>query len=133
MKKVKIKCPYCGALAQLRPASALGKIKPAYDGKRFYVCSRYPRCDAYVEAHAASGLPMGTLANRQLRWKRRDAHVALEKLWLEGHMTKSDAYRWMRTQMGIPETDAHIGKFSEYRCEQLIRLCSHFGVQELAA
>lgn len=127
MKRTTIKCPYCGAYAQLRPATALGKVSSAYSGKRFYVCSRYPFCDAYVEAHRASGLPMGTLADKQLRRKRRDAHVALERLWEQGCMTKAEAYRWMQTQLGVPEQDAHIAKFSEYRCDQVIRMCEAFG------
>ena len=41
MKRVKIKCPYCGARATLRPAAALGKTAPGYAGKRYYVCARY--------------------------------------------------------------------------------------------
>lgn len=40
MKKPNIKCPYCGAPAQLRPASAVGKTAPEYSGKKFYVCAR---------------------------------------------------------------------------------------------
>ena len=127
MKKVNIKCPYCGAIAQLRPASALGKNSPVYEGKRFYVCSRYPFCDAYVEAHRSSGMPMGTLADKRLRWKRREAHIALERLWKQGYMTKSEAYRWLQTQFGILEQEAHIARFSGYRCDAVIRMCEAFG------
>jgi len=126
MKRQTIKCPYCGAQAQLRPASALGKTSPVYKEKRFYVCARYPFCDAYVEAHAASGRPMGSLANQSLRRKRRDAHIALERLRQQGGMTKSETYRWLQVQMGIPAEDAHIGKFSEYRCDEVVRLCARF-------
>lgn len=126
MKHQMLKCPYCGAQAQLRPASALGKASPAYRGKQFYVCTRYPFCDSYVEAHASSGLPMGSLANKSLRRKRREAHIALDRLWHQGYMTKSEAYRWLQVQMGIPAEDAHIAKFSEYRCEEVVRLCNRF-------
>ena len=126
MKRVNIKCPYCGAAAQLRPASALGKTSPAYAGKRYYVCSRYPFCDSYVEAHKESGLPMGTLASKQLRRMRRDAHLALDRLWKRGYMTRAEAYRWLQTQMGIPKSDAHIASFSEYRCDEVIRMCNLF-------
>ena len=123
MKRINVRCPYCGARAALRPAAALGKNAPGYAGKRFYVCTRYPFCDAYVEAHARSGLPMGTLANKRLRWKRREAHDALERLWLTGLMSKAEAYRYLQIQLGIPADDAHIGKFSEYRCGEVIRIC----------
>ena len=132
-QNVKIKCPYCGSLAQLRPASALNKLAPGYAGKRFYVCSRYPACNSYVEAHASSGLPMGRLANQSLRWKRREAHKALERLWLQGYMSKPEAYRWLQMQMGLPAEDAHIALFSEYRCNEVIRLCGSFGTLRNAA
>lgn len=126
MKKSNIKCPYCGSPAQLRPASAIGKTGAGDSMKRFYVCARYPFCDSYVQAHRKSGLPMGSLANKELRRKRYEAHLALARLWQRGYMSKADAYCWLQTQMGILEADAHIGKFTEYRCDETIRLCDGF-------
>lgn len=133
MKKAHIKCPYCGSQAYLRPASVLGKTDECYNGKEFYVCARYPACDAYVAAHSTSRLPMGTLADKRLRWLRRDAHVAMERLWNMGIMTKQETYRWLQTQMGIPPEDAHIAKFSEFRCEAVIRMCSRLAASQKAA
>lgn len=93
MKRPNIKCPYCGSQAFLRPASVLNKHGPVYDGEKYYVCARYPFCDSYVKAHAFNQMPMGTLANSSLRRKRRDAHIALQKLWDHGLMTRKEAYR----------------------------------------
>lgn len=124
MKRIHIKCPYCGAQAILRPASAVRQN--AQPGENVYVCARYPTCDAYVSAHRESGLPMGTLANRLLREKRRQAHTALNRLWEQGFMSRKEAYRWLQVQLGLPESEAHIGRFSEYRCEQVISLCNRF-------
>ena len=124
MKRANIKCPYCGAQAFLRPASIVrGQAQP---GEEVYVCARYPACDAYVSAHRDSRLPMGTLANKQLRHKRRQAHIALNCLWEQGYMTRKEAYRWLQVQLGLPESEAHIGRFSEYRCEQVTALCHRF-------
>ena len=49
MKPVKIKCPYCGRPAILRPASYVhgDRAKEKY----LYVCAGYPKCDAYVSVH----------------------------------------------------------------------------------
>lgn len=47
-----------------------------------------PACDAYVSAHRNSHLPMGTLADKSLRQKRRQAHIALNWLWEQGLMTR---------------------------------------------
>ncbi len=124
MKQVKIKCPYCGARAQLRPATAVRQ--DAAPGEEVYVCSRYPACDAYVSAHRVNHLPMGTLADKFLRRKRQETHIALDRLWKSGLMTRKEAYRWLQTQLGLPEAEAHIARFSEFRCQQVTRLCRKF-------
>lgn len=77
MKKLHVRCPYCGAKATLRPASAVYGNAAKTDGY-LYVCDRYPKCDAYVAAHRKSKLPMGTLANGDLRNKRIQAHKAFD-------------------------------------------------------
>lgn len=133
MKRINVRCPYCGARASLRPAAALGKTAQGYEGKRFYVCTRYPFCDAYVEAHARSAMPMGTLANKQLRWKRRAAHDAMARLWELGLMSKAEAYRWLQLQFGIPAEEAHIGRFSDYRCDEVVRICEELINRQIAA
>ena len=69
MKRINIKCPYCGSQALLRPASVVHKH--TVPGEEVYVCARFPACNAYVSAHRDSHLPMGTLADRPLRQKRR--------------------------------------------------------------
>ena len=135
MKRINIKCPYCGSPAFLRPASVVHEHTTP--GEKVYVCARYPACDAYVSAHRDSQMPMGTLADKSLRRKRRQAHTALNQLWEQGFMTRKEAYRWLQVQLGLPESEAHIGHFSEYRCEQVIDLCSRFagfgGRKEVAA
>ncbi len=91
MKRINIKCPYCRSQALLRPASVVHER--AAPGEEVYVCARYPTCDAYVSAHRDSHLPMGTLADKSLRQKRRQAHIALNQLWERGLMTRKEAYR----------------------------------------
>ena len=69
---------------------------------------------------------MGTLANKDLRHKRIQAHRKFNCLWEEGFMTKQNAYIWLCMKLGIPESDAHIANFSEYRCDQVISFCTDF-------
>ncbi len=38
-------------------------------------------------------------------------------------MSKRQAYKWMQAKLGLNEDQAHIAKFSEYMCGQLIALC----------
>lgn len=126
MKRVNIKCPYCGSRALLRPASVVYGEKAADPAAPYYVCARFPACDAYVAAHKKNCLPMGTLANSELRRKRIQAHAALDRLWESGLMSKKQAYLWIQVELGLPEQEAHIGRFSTFRCEQVIQLCGSF-------
>ena len=112
MKKAHITCPYCHAPAQLRPASSIYGI--------------HTKDCAAKQAHKATGLPMGTLADKSLRQKRMQAHRTFNQLWEKGFMRKQDAYAWLCVRLGIPEADAHIANFSEYRCDQVILLCKEF-------
>ena len=66
---------------------------------------------------------MGTLANHSLRHKRILAHQALKRLQKERHMDKWAAYLWLQTKLGLDESQAHIGMFSEQMCEKVISLC----------
>ena len=122
MKKIQVRCPYCGAKATLRPSSAIYG-EAAKTDRYLYVCDRYPQCDAYVAAHRDTLLPMGTLADRNLRRKRMEAHSALNRVIASGLMTRKQAYRWLQVRLGLPESEAHIAKFSELRCQKVIDLC----------
>lgn len=66
---------------------------------------------------------MGTLANGSLRHKRILAHRALENLQATLNMEKWAAYLWLQGKLGLPESQTHIGLFSEQMCEQVIALC----------
>lgn len=132
MKRVNIKCPYCGSRAFLRPASVVYGQKASASDAPLYVCARFPACDSYVAAHKDSHKPMGTLANAQLRHQRIAAHATFNKLWQSGLMSKRQAYRWLQLKLGLPEEDAHIANFSAYRCEQVIQLCDGFFAAAMA-
>ncbi len=123
MKRVTIRCPYCGAKATLHPASYVHGAG-AVRGRKLYVCDRYPVCDSYVAAHQKTGLPMGKLANGDLRHKRIVAHRAFNWMWESGLMTRPQAYKWMQAKLGLSKEQAHIANFGDYYCDQLIGICN---------
>ena len=123
LKQKQIKCPYCHAHASLRPASLVYGSTPQTSGKFLYVCDRWPACNAYVSAHERTLLPMGTLANGDLRHKRILAHRALKKLQQDCHMEKWEVYIWLQSKLGLNDRQAHIGMFSDGMCDEVIRLC----------
>ena len=103
-------CPECGGRMVLRP-SKYGL---------FYGCAAYPICKAAHGAHA-DGQPLGIPADKPTKDARIRAHAAFDRLWKETRMTRSDAYGWMRGEMGLSRDDAHIGRFTISQCEDLIR------------
>lgn len=113
MKRINITCPVCGSRAYLRPASVVYGDKAPDPDAKYYVCGRYPACDCYVAAHRKTMLPMGTLADKALRKKRHDAHVALDSLWKNGIMSRKEAYqeRIRRSSYGRKNTLYGIGTF----------------------
>lgn len=125
-KKQKLYCPYCGAEAVLRHASTVYGENTLDESSYLFVCSGYPICDSYVNAHRDSKRPMGTLANSELRNKRILAHHALAKLWQSGRMTKSQAYWWLQIKLGLDEKHTHIGYFNNSMCDRVIKVCNEF-------
>jgi hypothetical protein len=106
--KLEHPCPECGSAMLLRQ-SKFGL---------FYGCIEYPKCKAAHGAHA-DGKPLGTPANPETKKARIRAHDAFDELWKGRHMSRSEAYTWMQRTMGLPEDEAHIGKFTIDQCEEL--------------
>lgn len=106
----------------LRPASEI--CHDAKSDRKLYVCHNYPACNTYVAAHPNTDKPMGVPANGDLRNLRIQAHRKFDLIWKNGIMTREEAYRWFADSFGLSLRDAHIGMCSEYRCRELIRLCT---------
>lgn len=85
-----------------------------------YVCGNYPQCDAYVRTHPGTTIPVGTLANHELRTLRNRAHHYFDQLYSSGRMSKQDAYLWLADLLQVPLSKAHIGFLGEYYCTQVI-------------
>ena len=114
----KMRCPYCGSPVVYR--SADGIYHDNRKGTMLYVCSRYPECDSYVRVHAGTNIPVGSLANHELRSLRRTAHYYFDQLHESGYMSKQDAYQWLADLVMAPLSEAHIGHLGEYYCKQVI-------------
>lgn len=121
IKQPEVKCPYCGRMAVLRDASYVYK-ENALD-KYLYICSGYPECDAYVGVHAGSLRPKGSLANGDLRHKRIETHRLFDAIWKNGIFSRKEAYRWIQDTFSLNSSQAHIGQFSDYRCDCLMNEC----------
>ena len=112
------RCPYCGSHSVLRSADGIYRCNDK--NTMLYVCSRYPACDSYVRVHPGTKIPVGTMANRELRALRNEAHRNFDRLHKQGLMSKEDAYCWLASILAAPLGQAHIGYLGEYYCKQVI-------------
>ena len=123
-------CPYCGRKAVLRSATYVYGERCISPEKHLYVCSGYLKhCDAYVGVHEHNLMPLGTMADGELRHLRIEAHYALDAVWKRGYMTRKGAYVWLANKMNLREKDMHIGLFSYYCCQESIRICRELLVE----
>lgn len=126
MKVVEKRCEYCGGLAVL-----LSDSKKIYHG-RDYGPAWY--CDnnhepAWVGCHGGSYIPMGRLANKELREAKQAVHANFDWMYKlkvsrgqKKHEARGAAYKWLAEQMGIEPKDCHIGMFSLEQCARALEI-----------
>jgi hypothetical protein len=130
---MELSCPYCGAEAMLESSTIVYKK----DYGNVYVCSNYPGCDAYVGCHPGTDIPLGRLADKELRFWKQKAHEYFDVLWkakvinkrkqtgrrCKRQAVRSAAYKWLAQQLGIDKKDCHIGMFDVSTCQQVAEIC----------
>jgi len=90
-------------------------------------------CNAYVGVHKNNQeyIPLGRLANAELRSWKEKAHSAFDPMWKakirRDGCSKSKArkagYKWLADQLGIKASDCHIGEFDIDSCKKVIKAC----------
>ena len=58
-----------------------------------------------------------------MRIKRKEAHQVFDAFWKQKKMSRTEGYKWLSKQMGIPFKATHIGYFEIEDCEAVIELC----------
>ncbi|WP_418131431.1 zinc-finger-containing protein [Variovorax sp. 278MFTsu5.1] len=118
-KLLKVDCPYCSRPARLVGGAAIYPHRPDLFALKFWQCQP---CNAFVGTHKNSSrhVPLGRLANAELRALKSRAHARFDPLWKQGGMSRSEAYAWAAEALAIPQNEMHIGMFDGARCEQLI-------------
>lgn len=97
-----------------------------YGGRSFgewpwvYCCDG---CGARVGMHPFTNIPLGTLALEPLRKTREACKKPFDQLWKDGHMGRTQAYRWLGKEMGKTIEQCHFGLFEEEDCLLAHRLC----------
>jgi len=107
------KCPYCGK----EPEYVDSTVIYGRSYGMIYLCRP---CDAYVGVHDGSSKAKGRLANKELRKVKIEAHKYFDMIWKQGHLKRTDAYKWLSTRLGIPSEHTHIGMFDVETCEMVV-------------
>jgi zinc-finger-containing domain len=82
-----LRCPYCQSETEYVPAT---KVYRRGGFGFLYLCATFPVCDSYVSA-GDDGKPMGTLANRDLREKRKRLFTLIDKISAENKAPRQEA------------------------------------------
>ncbi len=125
-------CAYCRLPAQLVTGAEIYPHRDDLAGEKFWRCVP---CSAWVGCHKAGAwvpgangskttsdgtLPLGRLANAELRALKRQAHGAFDPIWKARHMNRREAYAWLAGRLGINATVVHIGDLDEAGCRAVI-------------
>ena len=111
-------CPYCGGRTTLAP----GREYTA-NSATVWVCVP---CYAWVGTYKGTTTAIGRIANKELREARWYAYYYFDTIWINGHMTKSRAYKWLAKQLRIPQKDCRIGWLDLKQCNKAIEVSKKF-------
>lgn len=77
-------------------------------------------CYAYVGLHPFTNIPLGTMANKNLRNLRTKSKNLFIKFQKENEYSRTDAYEYLADLMGIETKHCHFAQFNEEQCEEVI-------------
>lgn len=113
-------CPYCNGPVRLVNNSEIYRGREYGDWPYAYWCQP---CDAMVGLHPATDLPLGTMADKELRDARKEAKSLWQRVSSIEGMSRNQAYEWLAKKMGIPKQECHFGHFDLERCEIAYSVC----------
>lgn len=102
------KCPYCDSEVIFTSNSEIyGK---EYGNGKCYKCTK---CNSYVGVHSGTKIPLGRIANKELRELKKECHALFDPLWKSGRITRNDGYKSLAKALNIPHKDCHFGWFDK--------------------
>lgn len=116
----KVICDYCGRNASYVDSAVVY-------GKSYGMIWYCAKCKAWVGVQNGTDKPLGRLADNDLRKQRKIAHAVFDRIWrYNRHMKRSDAYKWLSRQMGLPIEETHIGMMDLNQCRQVTEICRKY-------
>ena len=66
------------------------------------------------------------LQDDDLKVLRGRTHEVFDVLWKDEYMTRSEAYRWLRKELGLAKAECHIALFDREECYLTINLVNDY-------
>ncbi len=118
-------CPFCCSRVSLIDSAQVFGRSYGF----IYLCDAYPDCDARVRCHPKTIIPMGTLADKELRKWRSLVHCKFDPLWQSGvFSSRQSAYKWLSKAMKLPLDKTHVAMFDIRQCQKAISLVKGFAM-----
>jgi hypothetical protein len=112
-------CRYCQSDVALVSNSAVYGREYG-DWPFVYLCTG---CSAYVGLHPDTDIPLGTLADSELRTARKRAKGTFIGLSKRLRLSRDEAYAWLAEAMNIPASQCHFGFFDIEQCGLAYTAC----------
>lgn len=112
-------CRYCGGPVRLINHSEIYGREYS-EWPYLYDCRT---CDAYVGLHPQTDLPLGTMADAELRSARKTNKAKFISLMKNRGWDRDKAYSWLALEMGICKGACHWGWFDSDQCVRAGELC----------
>lgn len=108
-------CPYCLNKSEYVDSSII--YGRSYG--MIYLCKS---CDAYCGVHKGTDNALGRLANKELRYWKKEAHKYFDALWRlsDRKSERGFQYSQLSKYLGIPIEYTHIGMFGVETCKMVV-------------
>lgn len=107
-------CPYCNKEAKW----CENKERYGKNYGKSYMCYFCRDCDAYVGCHNNTRVPLGTMANAELRGWRIKVHDMIDPLWQSKKYRRGTVYARLKDAMG---KEIHVGESDIETCKELLK------------
>lgn len=113
-------CIYCGANVIFTSNAAI--YGHEYGNGKCYKCTA---CDSYVGVHTGTKIPLGRLADKELRGLKKQCHDLFDLAWRRNkRMSREKAYGRLAKKLGISENECHFGWFGKEELQKCVEIMS---------
>lgn len=127
-RKIPTKCDNCGSnkVRYTTNDEIYGRI---FGNGGCYICDD---CKAYVGVHDTKNkLPLGRLANKELRDLKMKCHNLFDPLWKNTKFKRKDCYGYLANKLGLHLRETHFGWFNKEYLEKALIVLNNTNSEDI--